>query len=68
MGRLPAGSSGDDGRAERVEAWVAASCAEQGVPVKVSDRRVLAGVAELLRARPVQSRQKGRSRDSSRRL
>jgi len=68
MGRLRAGSSGLDGWAERVEAWVAASCAEQGVPVKISDRRVLSEVAELLRSRPAQSRQKGRSRDSSKRL
>jgi hypothetical protein len=70
MGRLPAGPSGppEDERAERIEAWVEASCAEQGLPVKVTDRRVLAEVAELLRSRPAQSRQKGRKRASSKRL
>jgi hypothetical protein len=44
------------------------SCAEQGVSVKITDRRVLAQVAELLRERPAQSRQNGRRRDSSKRL
>jgi hypothetical protein len=70
MGRLPAGPSGppSDERAARIEAWVEASCAEQGLPVKVTDRRVLAEVTELLRARPAQSRQKARRRDSSKRL
>jgi hypothetical protein len=70
MGRLPAGPSGppEDERAERIEAWVKASCSEQGLPVKVTDRRVLAEVAELLRPRPAQSRQKGRKRASSKRL
>jgi hypothetical protein len=68
MGRLPAGSSGPrEGWSERVKAWVEQSCAEQGVPVKVTDRRVVAQVAELLRS-PAQSRQTGRSRDSSKRL
>ena len=57
-----------DERARRIEAWVKASCEEQGLPVKVTDRRVLAEVAELLRTRPVQSRQKARKRDSSKRL
>jgi hypothetical protein len=28
--------------------WVEASCAAQGVPLRVSDRRVLGEVAELL--------------------
>lgn len=55
-------------RAQRLEAWVVASCAAQGVPVKIKDRRVLAQVAELLRERPAQSRQNGRKRDSSKRL
>ena len=70
MGRLPAGSSGppSDERAARIEAWVKASCYEQGLPVKISDRRVLAEVAELLRSRPAQSRQKARKRASSNRL
>jgi hypothetical protein len=69
MGRLPAGPSGPpDARAERIEAWVRDSCAEQGLPVKITERRVVAEVAELLRSRPAQSRQKGRRRDSSKRL
>lgn len=40
---------------------------DQGVPVKVTDRRVLAEVAELL-GLPAQTRQTGRRRDSSKRL
>jgi hypothetical protein len=69
MGRLPAGRSGPpDGRAARIEAWVEHSCKEQGLPVKIADRQVLARVAELLGERPVQRRQNGRSRDSSKRL
>lgn len=69
MGRLPVGRSGPrSDRQARIEAWVARSCAEQGVPVKITDRRVLAQVAELLRERPAHSRQNGRSRDSSKRL
>ena len=68
MARLPAGRSGAEERAQRIVAWVERSCLEQGVPVKITDRRVLAQVAELLRERPAQSRQNGRSRDSSKRL
>ena len=69
MGRPPAPRSGPpDERAERIEAWVKASCEEQGLPIKITDRRVLAQVAELLRSRPGQSRQKGRRRDASKRL
>ena len=69
MARLPAGRSGPrDDRQARIEAWVARSCEEQGVPVKITDRQLLAQVAELLRERPAQKRQNGRSRDSSKRL
>ena len=68
MARQPAGRSGADERAERIIAWVERSCAEQGVPVKITDRQVLAQVAELLRPRPAQKRQKGARRDSSKRL
>ena len=68
MARLPAGRNGADERAQRIAAWVERSCAEQGVPVKITDRRVLAEIAELLRKRPAQSRQDGRKRDSSKRL
>jgi hypothetical protein len=68
MAHLPAGRSGAEERARRVVAWVERSCLEQGVPVKITDRRVLSQVAELLRQRPAQSRQNGSSRDSSKRL
>ncbi|HEY7893218.1 MAG TPA: hypothetical protein VIC05_13510 [Solirubrobacteraceae bacterium] len=68
MARLPAGRSGAEERALRIAAWVERSCLEQGVPVKITDRRVLAQVAELLRERPAQSRQNGSSRESSKRL
>lgn len=34
---------------EQVTAWLEASCAEQGVPVKVTDPQTLAKVAALLR-------------------
>ena len=64
MGRRPAGRSGADALAARARAWVEASCAEQGVPVKVSDPVTVARVAELL----AQARHTGRSRDSSKRL
>lgn len=33
---------------ERAVAWVERSCAEQGVPVKVSDPLVLAKIADIL--------------------
>jgi hypothetical protein len=45
-------------------AWVEAACADQGVPVKLSDPLALARVAELL----AQGRNSGVSRDSSKRL
>ena len=64
--RSRSSGQGEDERAQRIIAWVERSCAEQGLPVKISDRRVLAQVAELLR--PAQSRQNGRKRDSSKRL
>jgi hypothetical protein len=35
---------------ERVEAWVERTCAEQGVPVKVTDPLVLPEIAEALRS------------------
>jgi hypothetical protein len=52
---------------EHCQAWVERTCAEQGVPVKVTDRRVVAQVAELMRE-AYQSRQRGSSRDQSKRL
>jgi hypothetical protein len=63
------GSSGPpNARDARIQAWVERSCAEQGLPVKITDRQVLGKVADLLRERPAQSRQNGRKRDSSKRL
>jgi hypothetical protein len=53
----------DDLRARAV-AWVERTCAEQGVPVKLSDPIALAKVAELL----AQGRHTGARRDSSKRL
>jgi hypothetical protein len=64
MGRQPAGRSGTDDLQARAIAWVEAACAEQGVPVKLSDPVALARVAELL----AQGRTCGVSRDSSKRL
>jgi hypothetical protein len=45
-------------------AWVERTCADQGVPVKLSDPIALEKVAELL----AQGRQTGAKRDSSKRL
>lgn len=39
----------DDELRARARAWTERTCAEQGVPVLVDDRRVLAQVAALLR-------------------
>ena len=64
MGRLPAGRSGADELRARAVAWVERTCADQNVPVKLSDPLLLAKVAELL----AQARQTGVSRDSSKRL
>jgi hypothetical protein len=69
MARQRAGCSGPpDDRAARLAAWVEASCVAQGVPVKITDRALLAQVAELVRERPAQKRQNGSRRDSSKRL
>ena len=64
MGRPPAGRSGADDLRARAIAWVERTCADQNVPVKLSDPLLLAKVAELL----AQGRQTGVSRDSSKRL
>jgi hypothetical protein len=64
MGRQPAGRSGTDDLKARAIAWVERTCAEQSVPVTLSDPLLLAKVAELL----AQGRQTGVSRDSSKRL
>ena len=64
MGRPLAGRSGTEDLKARAMAWVEATCADQNVPVKLSDTLALAKVAELL----AQGRQTGVSRDSSKRL
>ena len=64
MGRLPARRTGADDLRARAVAWVERTCAEQGVPVKLSDPLLLAKVAELM----AQGRQTGSRRDSSKRL
>ena len=64
MGRPPVGRSGTDDLKARAIAWVEASCADQDVPVKLSDPVVLDKVAELL----AQGCQTGVRRDSSKRL
>ena len=48
----------------RAVAWVEATCADQDVPVKLTDPVALDKVAELL----AQGRQSGVRRDSSKRL
>jgi hypothetical protein len=62
--RPPAGRSGTDDLKARAVAWVEATCADQHVPVKLSDPVALAKVAELL----AQGCQTGVSRESSKRL
>ena len=64
MGRPPAGRSGTNDLKARAIAWVERTCADQGVPVKLSDPVALDKVAEIL----AQRRQAGVSRDSSKRL
>jgi hypothetical protein len=64
MGRQPAGRSGTDDLKARAIAWVERACADQNVPVKLSDPLALAKIAELLS----QGRKTGSSRDSSKRL
>jgi hypothetical protein len=63
MGRQPAGRSGTDDLKARAIAWVEQACADQGVPVKITDPLILERVAELLS----QGRESV-SRDSSKRL
>jgi len=69
MAPRPAGRSGlPEGWQEQCQAWVERTCAEQGVPVKVTDRHVVVQVAQLLRESSAQSRQRGSKRDQSKRL
>jgi hypothetical protein len=60
VGRPPAGRSGTDDLKARAIAWVEQACADQNVPVKITDRLVLEKVAAVL----AQGR-KSDSRDSS---
>ena len=65
MGRPPAGRSGTDGDLKaRAIAWTEHHCADQNVPVKLSDPIAVEKVAELL----AQGRKRGVRRDSSKRL
>jgi hypothetical protein len=64
VARPPAGRSGTDDLKARAIAWVEQACADQNVPVKLSDPLALDRVAELLS----QGRKTGSSRDSSKRL
>ena len=64
MGRPPAGRSGTEDLKARAIAWVEQACADQNVPVQLSDPLLLDKVAELL----AQGRKTGSSRDSSKRL
>jgi hypothetical protein len=64
VGRLPAGRSGTEDLKARAIAWVERACADQNIPVKLSDPLALAKIAELL----AQGRKTGSSRDSSKRL
>ena len=67
MARPRAGRSGPEELRACARACAERSCADQGLPVKVTDRRVLAEVAGLL-GLPAQIRQTGRKRESSKRL
>jgi hypothetical protein len=64
VGRPPAGRSGTEDLKARAIAWVERTCADQNVPVKLSDPLALDRVAELLS----QGRQTGSRRESSKRL
>jgi hypothetical protein len=62
MDRPPAGSAGScQALSERARAWVHASCAAQGVPVKIGDPRVLRAVAGLLVEAPALAAERRRS-------
>jgi hypothetical protein len=65
MARRPAGFSGieEEFAASAIE-WVERECAEQGIPVKLSDPRTIEKVATLL----AQGIQTARNRDGSKRL
>jgi hypothetical protein len=46
--QAPLHAGRNDDLAERARAWVEKSCAEQGVPVKLSDPLALAKIADIL--------------------
>ena len=64
MAPRPAGRSGAKDYKARAIAWVEHHCADQNVPVKLSDPLALAKVAEIL----AQGKKRGVRRDSSKRL
>jgi hypothetical protein len=64
VGRQPARRSGTEDLKARAIAWIEQACADQDVPVKLSDPLALVKIAELL----AQGRATGSSRDSSKRL
>jgi hypothetical protein len=64
MGRPPAGRSGTNDLEARAIAWVERTCADQNVPVEISDPLTIRKVAEIL----AQGSQTGVKRDSSKRL
>jgi hypothetical protein len=69
MGLPPAPPAGTDGDLDaRAQAWIERCCVDQGLPVRVTDPRKLAEVAELLGLRATQGRKTARTRDSSKPL
>lgn len=64
MARPPAGRSGTNDLKARAEAWVERTCADQGIPVEISDPLTVGKVAEIL----AQGSQTGLRRASSKRL
>jgi hypothetical protein len=64
MGRPRAGRSGTNDLEARAIAWVERTCADQNVPVEISDPLTIRKVAEIL----AQGSQTGVKRDSSKRL
>ena len=64
MGRPPAGRSGTEDLEALAIAWVERTCADQGIPVEISDPLTVRRVAEIL----AQGSQTGVKRDASKRL
>jgi hypothetical protein len=64
VGRPPAGRSGTKDYKARAIAWVEHHCADQNIPVKLSDPLALEKAAEIL----AQGMKRGVKRDSSKRL